>query len=463
VLKRIYAVARKTWSEAFHNRAVLLIMLLFVFLLPALPFLVKGDGTQKGLVQLILTYTFLLAHLLISVLTCVLATSTVCGEIERKEVHITDTKPLRRWEFLFGKWLGVLTLDALLLLLIGSVSYGVTLHAARRGGPGDAGQEEAFQEVLVSRRPTPARAILAEDKIREAAVQELEAMRERGDIDPRVREEALLASLEAKYEKWARNIPPGARARWMASGLRPARDESESIHVRYTYQSSEGEPFGEQDTIHGLWRIGSPETALYQMRVDATPGTPHEFEVPAKAIGEDGTLELQFVHESPILAIFQEENVQVLQGRGPFYLNEAKALLLLLFQAAFLAAFAVAVSTYLTFPVAALSMFVVLVACLAGEGVADLIETSALVQPLPLPGRSRYVVDRGLRVFLNAVLTVLPKFGSYTPIDLLITGREIPLSLVAQAAAFLVIVRGGAVAAVGCLIYRFRELARVIA
>jgi len=438
-------------------------MLVFVLLLPALPLLVKGDGTQKGLVQLILTYTFLLAHLLILLLTCVLATSTVCGEIERKEVHITDTKPLRRWEFLFGKWLGVMILDAFLLLLIGSVSYGVTLYAARRGDPAKLGQQEAFKEVLVSRRATPAEAVLAKDKIHEAAVQELDAMRQRGEIAPKLEEETLLASLEAKYEKWARNIPPGAMAKWVAKGLRPARDETDSIYVRYLYQSSEGEPFGEQDTIHGLWRIGSPETALYQMPVDATPGTAHEFEVPAQAISEDGTLELQFIHESPILAIFQEKDVQILQGRGPFYLNEAKALLLLLCQAAFLAAFAVAVSTYLTFPVAALVMFVVLVACLAGEGVADLIETSALVQPFPFPGRSRYVVDRGLRIFLRMIVTLLPKFGSYTPVDLLITGREIPSALLVQGVAFIACLRGGAVAVVGCLIYRFRELARVIA
>ena len=456
-------MARKTWSEAFHNRAAVMILVLFVCLLPALPFLVKGDGTQKGLVQLILTYTFLLAKWLICLLTCVLVTSSICGEIERKEILITDTKPLRRWEFLVGKWLGVVLLDAFLLLWIGSVTYAVTLYAARTRVGLEEQREQTFREVLVSRRAISARAILAEDKIKESARQELRSMIERFELGPQDDEKEVLISLEKKYERWARSIPPGAAARWVAEGLRLPNDPSESIHVRYTYQSSEGQPFGERDTIQGLWRIGSQEGAIYQMLVDATPGTAHEFEVPADAIAEDGTLTLQFMHQTPILTLFQEQDVQVLQGAGPFYLNAIKALSLLLFQAAFLAAFAVAVSTYLTFPVAALVMFAVFMVCLGGQGIADLMTTSSMVQPFHLPGRSSFVVDQGLRAFLRIVTTAFPKFGEYDPVDRLITGREIPMTLVAEAAGFLVFLRGVSVGLLGCWIYRCRELARVIA
>ena len=81
---------------------------------------------------------------------------------------------MRRWEFLAGKWLGVVLLDAFLLVVIGGVTYGVTLYAAREKPGKRLEWESVRKEVLTSRRPILAPPMIPPEDIHREALRAYE-------------------------------------------------------------------------------------------------------------------------------------------------------------------------------------------------------------------------------------------------------------------------------------------------
>ncbi|NIM70070.1 MAG: ABC transporter permease subunit, partial [Xanthomonadales bacterium] len=98
---------------------------------PSLPFLLQTEGSLVSQVQLVLLYSLCLALVLLSLVAVFLTTASICGEVERKEVHITDTKPMRRWQFLMGKWLGVIVLCTAALSVMAASALGLVMYLTR--------------------------------------------------------------------------------------------------------------------------------------------------------------------------------------------------------------------------------------------------------------------------------------------------------------------------------------------
>ena len=51
-------------------------------------------------------------------------------EIEERQLQMVDVKPIARWQLWLGKWLGIMTLNATLLLLSAGSVYGTLLWRA---------------------------------------------------------------------------------------------------------------------------------------------------------------------------------------------------------------------------------------------------------------------------------------------------------------------------------------------
>ena len=51
-------------------------------------------------------------------------------EIATRQIHMTLTKPLGRVQYLLGKWLGIVLLNAVLLVVAGIATYGFTTAIA---------------------------------------------------------------------------------------------------------------------------------------------------------------------------------------------------------------------------------------------------------------------------------------------------------------------------------------------
>src|SRR5277367_618574 len=148
-MQKVFAVAWLTWKAALRFKLFLVIAVLLVTAVVGLPIVIKDDGTARGLTQIILTYTLSAITALLGLSTLWLACGTLARDIEECQIQVVATKPVARWQIWFGKWLGIVSLNAVLLAISGGCVYG--LLEWRAGKLPAAVQKELREQVLVAR------------------------------------------------------------------------------------------------------------------------------------------------------------------------------------------------------------------------------------------------------------------------------------------------------------------------
>ena len=93
-----------------------LTLLVIVF---GIPLLLKSDGTAKGTVQLVLTYTLGSTTALLGIASLWMGCGTLAREIEDNVMQMVAVKPVARWRVWLGKWLGIMLLNAALMVPTG--------------------------------------------------------------------------------------------------------------------------------------------------------------------------------------------------------------------------------------------------------------------------------------------------------------------------------------------------------
>jgi ABC-type transport system involved in multi-copper enzyme maturation permease subunit len=124
----IWAVATNTIKQALRMKVALVFMILLLVIVPVLGFSATGDETLKGRLQTFLSYSVSLMSFLLCLLTIIISVYTVTSDIEQRQIYTVITKPIRRYQFLLGKLLGVVLLDVMLLALFSAIIYGITVY-----------------------------------------------------------------------------------------------------------------------------------------------------------------------------------------------------------------------------------------------------------------------------------------------------------------------------------------------
>ena len=140
----VFTIARLTFLEARRRRLLQLVLVMgiaFVALFAVGYYLIHQEG-QYGTVgsRLNVSNTLLLmglyaANFLGVVLAVVLSVDTIAGEIASGAIHTVVTKPLRRWEVVAGKWLGLATLLTLITVAVTASMIGISYAIARYAPP----------------------------------------------------------------------------------------------------------------------------------------------------------------------------------------------------------------------------------------------------------------------------------------------------------------------------------------
>ena len=94
----------------------------------------QGRCDLPGRVQMFLDWSLRSSRLILGFLTIFVACGTLAWELKYRQAFITLVKPIPRWQFLVGKWVGVGLLNVILLACVGLVVEGFTWHF--RGRPG---------------------------------------------------------------------------------------------------------------------------------------------------------------------------------------------------------------------------------------------------------------------------------------------------------------------------------------
>src|SRR5438094_9282168 len=122
-MQRLLAIACLTWKAAFRFRLFVVITALLLGSVVALPLLIKDDGTARGFTQILLTYTLSAITGLLGISTLWLACGTLARDIEDCQMQMVAVKPIARWRIWLGKWLGIMTLNAVLMGICGICVY----------------------------------------------------------------------------------------------------------------------------------------------------------------------------------------------------------------------------------------------------------------------------------------------------------------------------------------------------
>ncbi|MEQ1765507.1 MAG: ABC transporter permease subunit [Pyrinomonadaceae bacterium] len=128
-MKRIFSIAKNTFRESVRDR-ILYNLVLFVLLITACAVLL-GDLTDGQEARTIVNFGLNAMLLFGSFIAIFVGVGLVSKEIERKTVYAVFSKPVRRAEFIVGKYLG---LCATLLVNVAVMGVGVTLALLLVGG-----------------------------------------------------------------------------------------------------------------------------------------------------------------------------------------------------------------------------------------------------------------------------------------------------------------------------------------
>jgi hypothetical protein len=454
---RIAAVMALTWKAAFRFRLFIVIVLLLLAAVVGLPLLIKDDGTARGFTQILLTYTLSTITGLLGLSTLWLACGTLARDIEENQMQMVAVKPIARWQIWLGKWLGLLSLNAVLLLISG---LSVFLLLQFRATKLSAKEQHVLRnEVLVAR--ASARPPTLDKEIELETEDRLKQALQKANV-PAAEIPELRRKFKEDLKAYVQNVPAGYEQTWKIDlGFAKNFLRNQPLYLRVKFNSAAKSPSG---TFPILWRVGVPrETKLWQTEepMSLAPETFHEFEIPPGLYDENGILTVTVINLNNVSLLFtMEEGIEVLYREGGFALNFLRGLGIIFCWMALLAALGLAAASFLSFPVAAFVAIAALIVVFSTSTLANAVNEGTIMNYNQETGeRGWSLLDPIVIPAFKGILTVVNFAKDFSPIDSLSTGRSVTWLELARAFVQIVMVLGGGLAAFGIWAFARRELA----
>jgi hypothetical protein len=307
-MQRLLAIAWLTWKAAFRFRLFLVIAVLLLAAVVGLPLLLQDDGTARGFTQILITYTLTVITALLGLSTLWLSCGTLARDIEECQMQVVATKPIARWQIWLGKWIGIMSLNATLLVLSGASVYGLLQWRADKLPAAE--QKILRTQVLVARgvakEPDYNSEIdaqteqLLQERLKETPVSNVDLPEVRRQIRERVK---------ANYQL----VPPSYTREWRIDlGFAKNFLRNRPLQLRVKFNTAQYS--SPSSTFIGLWQVGLPETdKLWRgAPMSLSPDTYHEFEIPPDLFDSKGILTIDFLNANNTSLLFPlEDGVEV--------------------------------------------------------------------------------------------------------------------------------------------------------
>lgn len=138
----VLAIAKNVLAEAIRMKISLVFIVMLFFVLAAMPMLLNDEQALRYRVQNFLQYASGFTFLFVAMLVVFFGAATVTYEQREKVIWQTMTKPVAAWQYLLGKWLGVVALAAILLAVSAT---GVFLFTEYLRNQPAVGEIESYQ------------------------------------------------------------------------------------------------------------------------------------------------------------------------------------------------------------------------------------------------------------------------------------------------------------------------------
>ncbi len=452
---RVWAVAANTIRQALRMKVAVVFIVLLLVLLPVMGLTAAGDGTVKGRLQTFLSYGLSLTSLLLCLLTVIVSTYTITSDIEHRQIYTVATKPIRRYQFILGKLLGVIVLDVGLLALFAGIVYAVTVTL-----PGflDVSPEERQQidyEFYTARASLVPPEIDVGDEVKALYAEKEDQLKL---IYPSLSYAEIIKELTVRKRLEKRAAAVGQMMLWEFENVKP-QGADKNLFIRFKYDVSENPVDGQ---VYGRWQIGDlrpfrdgteQKTPIWPEERKDPIRTFREIRVPADVVADDGYVAVAFLNPAlnRTVVIFPiEDGIELLYKADTFTSNFIRAALLILCRLIFLAALGVLAASFLSFPVAILFCLVIF---FTGTISGFILESfDQLGQGLGL----LYAYT------IKALVQLLPRFDKYNPTNFLVPARLMTWTFLARVALSMVCIKALLLLLLGLVIFSFRELARII-
>ncbi len=456
-MRKIWAVAVNTIKQALRMKIAAVFTVLLLILLPVMGFKMTGDGTLKGRLQTFVSYGLSLTSFLLCLFTIIASIYTLANDLSRRQIYTVLTKPIRRYQLILGKLLGIILLDTILLALFGGIIYAIAVNM-----PNFIKADEE-QLTQVRNEFYTARASLkpAEQDVSADVEREFEKLKKNRQL-PNGLEKNLGAlrgykgELRRRIELSKRAAPVGTELLWQFQNVKP-QDPNQPLFVRFKYDVAVNPP---DLAIYSRWLIGDDrqirygtgiKTPIYSIDRKDLIRTFYEIEVPADAVADDGYLVVAFLNvplNDTVVIFPPEDGLELLYKADTFTANFVRAVILIGLRLIFLAALGLLAATFLSFAVAILlSLSVFLIANTSGF----ILESFEYVSE-NISGFYNYI--------FKSLIELMPQFDKFSASAFLVPGRLLSWSLLAKLALSTVCVKTVLLVLLAMFIFSRREVAK---
>jgi len=466
-VSRVWAVARHMIAEGIRMKLALVFVLLIGVVVLGLPFSIRGDSSLTGAVQAFMSYAFSATGVLLGMLTIFMSRS-VSDELVDHQILLVMTKPVPRWQYILGKWLGITTLNFSFLMFSALSIYGMVYYIKATHPVIDArfDMAELVNEVLVARQGTMPRV----RDFTAAAEQEFQQNLEQGLYDsvPNFNAAREKVSLAKKHEARWRIVEPFGIRVFEYDRVLCDRSKDKDVQLRYRTNVSYYPP---DEIFRAWWSFGNAikGASVYDIPTRHVIDRNHVIRFPADAVASDQTLTATFYNQNTdpnepvfrnIIEFRKPDGPELLFVVGSFGANMMRLITLMMCKLMFLAAVAILMTTAFSFPVACLTSFTIYILAAARSFIAESLEFAG--------NTDAGILDSGKEFFLHTFAFVfgglkwaIPDFARYDAVETFVAGRNVSLVWVLQAVGDLALLKTALVLGLAMLLFYRREVAEI--
>ncbi len=152
-MRGIYTVARQTLAQCLRTRIGIAFLAMLAIALLAVPAVIGGPTVPLAdRIRAFLAYSVGILAIGLGIITIFLAAHVMAADVQKKHIFMVAVKPLARWQYVVGRWSGIVVLDAMLLALAAGAIFAYAQHLRGGAAMDDLDRLAIEAEVFTARK-----------------------------------------------------------------------------------------------------------------------------------------------------------------------------------------------------------------------------------------------------------------------------------------------------------------------